>query len=77
MKLLDLKRVLGTDDVSCVLCLSEKMQRQTAGAGAPLNSIATTYCVDCRQNYCDHCIATHEVINPLVCADRVFPVIGA
>jgi len=28
---------------------------------------ATVYCIDCRQNYCDGCIATHEVINPLVC----------
>jgi len=28
---------------------------------------ATMYCIDCRQNYCDSCIATHEVINPLVC----------
>ena len=62
VKLLDLKRILSTDDVLCVLCQSEKLR----DAGSAVRRPATRYCVDCRQNYCAQCIATHEVINPLV-----------
>ena len=62
IKLLDLKRILGSEEVLCVLCLSEKIREN----GTALQRAATTYCIDCRQNYCDHCIATHEIINPLV-----------
>jgi len=63
VKLLDLKRILSSDDVLCVLCLSEKIREN----GAAVHKTATMYCIDCRQNYCDNCIATHEIINPLVC----------
>ena len=63
IKLLDLKRILSSDDVLCVLCLSEKIREN----GASVHRMATMYCIDCRQNYCDSCIATHEIINPLVC----------
>ena len=62
MKLLDLKRILGSENALCVLCLSEKLREN----GAAVHKNATTYCIDCRQNYCDNCIATHEIINPLV-----------
>ena len=59
-KLLDVRRMVSSEeDVPCVLCLSEKIRDDPARA-------ATTYCVDCRQNYCEHCIGTHDVIGPLV-----------
>jgi len=70
-KLVDLKRILSGGDVPCVLCTSDKFREKADRRGAsrqPLSSsAATVYCVDCRQNYCNSCIASHEVINPLVC----------
>ena len=63
VKMVDLKRIMSSEDALCVLCLSERLRED----GAAVHRSASTYCVDCRQNYCEHCIATHDVINPLQC----------